>query len=109
MTNPTWCNRPIADESHASDLDKQVAHHISLGTEKSIAEEAIHKDYKKKQHLQAAAFHIGAANKMSRAGQKKDAEKHLAHFRMHLSAAGIKHGSKVPDEVMAIERTWKLM
>lgn len=105
MTTPTWRNRHLVDEEHSIDLDKQVTEHTSKGFDQDVSEEAVYQKYKKQQHLQAAAFHIGAASKMARNGQKADADKHHALYRLHLSAGGLRNGTKVPDEVMAMVPT----
>jgi hypothetical protein len=105
VTTPIWRNRPLADNDHAIDLDKQVTEHTSKGFDQDVAEEAVYQKYRKQQHLQAAAFHIGAASRMARAGQKQDADKHHALYRLHLSAGGLRNGLKVPDEVMAMVPT----
>lgn len=101
-TTPTWRNKPITDDQDSVELDRLVAHHTARGIEPGMAEESAYQDYKKRQHVHAAAFHMHAATEMSRAGHSDGAKKHHALYQMHLAAYGQKHGSKVPDEVVAI-------
>lgn len=97
--NQTWRNKPVVDESHSIDLDRQLAHHVGQGADERQAEDAVYHNYKRQNHLDAAAHHLKAASDLSRQGSKLDAEKHHTMYKLHLSALGIKNNMKVPDEV----------
>lgn len=94
-----WMGRPIlrAEDHHLLETDAAINefHHRMPRHE---AEEKAHKDYVRKQHIEAAAHHLNGMKAAQSNADIEDAQKHGMMYERHLKALGHEPGP-VPAEV----------
>lgn len=97
-----WMDKNILHEDHAKDLETAAAHHEFHGKlSRQDAEAKAHTDYKRNNHLEAAAHHLHGLRAAASLGEREDGAKHNALYVMHLKAAGENHRASPSQEVLS--------
>lgn len=87
---PMWSGKPLVHADHAPDLDRAAAVY-EMGADKlprAAAEDRAHADYKKRQHIEAAAHHLGGMKAAVATGDIEAARKHGVMYELHSKALG---------------------
>jgi hypothetical protein len=97
---PLWKDRPISDPGHEHDLEQRSAMlEFNDKLPKEQAEHKAHQDYKKEQHLKAAARHFAGAKAARAVGDHEESKKHHAMYVLHLKELGLNPNGAVPKEI----------
>lgn len=100
-----WLGRPIFDESHREELEKQAAINEYIhGMPRNVAEEKAYADYKRRFHAEAAAHHLHGMNLGRALGGEEGAKlsaQHAACYQLHMRGLGYNAYDPVPPEVEA--------
>lgn len=97
---PLWKDKQIADPSHEHDLEQRAALlEFNDKLPKEEAEGKAHAEYKREQHLKAAAKHWSGMKAAKATGDHEEAKKHQTMYTMHLQELGHDPMGPVPKEV----------
>jgi hypothetical protein len=97
---PLWKDKPISDPSHIHDLEQRAAlHEFEHKLPKEAAEAKAHEEYKRLQHVKAAASHFAGMKAAKATGDQEEVRKHHAMYVMHLQHLGHDPMDAVPKEV----------
>lgn len=84
-----WGNRVIVHPDHIADLERATGIHEFEGKmPRAQAEERAHADYKRKQHVEAAAHHLAGMKGAVATGDIEAARKHGVMYELHSKALG---------------------
>lgn len=97
---PLWKDKPIVDPSHAHDLEQRTAmKEFNDKLPSAQAEEKAHEEYRREQHLQAAAKHFVGMKSARAAADHEEAKKHHIMYTLHLQQLGMNPSGALPKEV----------
>ena len=104
LKTPLWNNRPISDEAHAHQLDKDSAV-LELGERRlprEQAEQTAYDNHVLEQHRQAAAHHYHGMKISDAAGNTKDANRYSIIYTLNMEALGANPLAPLPPEISQI-------
>lgn len=100
IATPMWGQYQIVDPSHTHDLEQRAAlYEFEHKLPRNLAEKAAHTEYKREQHLKAAATHFAGMKAAKATGDNDEAKKHHAMYTLHLQQLGHDSMGALPKEV----------
>lgn len=97
---PMWGQHQIVDPDHIHDLEQRSAlHEFEHKLPKEAAEKKAHEEYKREQHLKAAATHFAGMKAAKATGDHDEAKKHRAMYTLHLQHLGHDPMGPLPKEI----------
>lgn len=103
-----WKNRRISDPAHHDELEAAAAG-LEFGAtrlDRTGAEDAAYREYKRKQHVAAISHHAHAVRAAVSAGLREEGEKHNALYSLHMKALGFNPASSPPPSAM-VQQSFK--
>lgn len=97
---PMWKDKQIVDQDHEHDLEQRSAlYEFEHKLPRDLAEKAAHTEYKREQHMKAAATHFAGMKAAKATGDHDEAKKHHAMYTMHLQQLGHDSMGPLPKEI----------
>lgn len=100
INNHSWNGNPIIHQQHAADLEQEAAmHEFKGGLPRQEAEHKAYQNYRKTQHLEAAAFHLRGMKSAQGSGDLDAAKSHGALYALHAEKLGFEPWKEPPPEL----------
>lgn len=98
-----WAGKyEMVDSSHAHDLERAAAfYEFHKGLSKDVADRLAFEDYKRKQMIDAAAYHLDGIDRAKALGDKEFANSHYSMYLMHCGGLGFDHRTSIVPEIQA--------
>lgn len=99
----TWLERPIADDTHAKELEQLAAHYeFDQKLPREEAETRAYREYSQRQHAEAAAHHLRMADRARNSGYPDEGRLHYEMYRLHAKRLDGSRGlASIPPAVQA--------
>lgn len=96
----SWNGKSIIHPQHTADLEQTAAvYEFQHGMPRQEAEHKAYQEYRKTQHLQAAAFHLRGLKSAQGSGDLEEAKKHGAMYELHANKLGFDAWREPPPEL----------
>lgn len=103
MSKHSWSKRPILNQDHIADLERDSAlNEFEQGQPRESAENNAYSAYRKQHHLQGAAHHLRGLRAAQEAGDIDEAHKHGVAYSLHMGHLGHDPMDAVPEEVKSL-------
>lgn len=100
MPKHEWSKRPIINQDHIADLERDSAlNEFEQGMPREDAEDQAYRAYRKKHHSEGAAHHLRGLKAAQEAGDIEEAHKHGVMYAHHLGELGHDPMEAVPEDI----------
>ena len=95
-----WNGKTVIHPQHIAGLEQEAAmNEFQGGMPRQEAEHKAYQNYRKTQHLEAAAFHLRGLKSAQGSGDVEEAKKHGAMYALHAEKLGFEPWKEPPPEL----------